>query len=93
MVFNHAVCKIGLIKPGPIIRPLFGRLRQSDRDRIGLVQHSAYRWSHGLNNYQTLKCRLYWSLIEFIDLRYSQSCWYLFSTGFVNYFPSNLLSG
>jgi hypothetical protein len=22
------------------------------------------------------KCRLYWCLIEFIDLRYSQSCWY-----------------
>jgi hypothetical protein len=22
------------------------------------------------------KCRLYWCLIEFIDWRYSQSCWY-----------------
>ncbi len=22
------------------------------------------------------KCRLFWSLIEFIDWRYSQSCWY-----------------
>jgi hypothetical protein len=22
------------------------------------------------------KCRLYWRLIEFIDWRYSQSCWY-----------------
>jgi hypothetical protein len=24
------------------------------------------------------KCRLYWCLIEFIDWRYSQSCWYFF---------------
>jgi hypothetical protein len=24
------------------------------------------------------KCRLYWSLIEFIDWRHSQSCWYFF---------------
>ena len=23
-----------------------------------------------------LKCRLYWCLIEYIDWRYSQSCWY-----------------
>jgi hypothetical protein len=23
------------------------------------------------------KCRLYWCLIEFIDWRFSQSCWYL----------------
>jgi hypothetical protein len=22
------------------------------------------------------KCRLYWCLIEFMDWRYSQSCWY-----------------
>jgi hypothetical protein len=25
---------------------------------------------------QNPKCRLYWCLIEFIDWRYSQSCWY-----------------
>jgi hypothetical protein len=30
------------------------------------------------------KCRLYWCLIEFIDWRYSQSCWY-FRPSFVNY--------
>ncbi len=35
---------------------------------------------------------LYWCLIEFIDWRYSQSCWY-FRPSFVNYCPSNLLSG
>ncbi len=29
------------------------------------------------------KCRLYWCLSEFIDWRYSQSCWY-FSTPLVN---------
>ncbi len=32
------------------------------------------------------KCRLYWCLIELIDLRYSQSCW-LFSTPLVNNAP------
>ncbi len=37
------------------------------------------------------KCRLYWCFIEFIDWRYSQSCWY-FRPSFVNYCPSNLLS-
>jgi hypothetical protein len=33
---------------------------------------------HGPNIYKTpnTKCRLYWCLIEFIDWRYSQSCWY-----------------
>jgi hypothetical protein len=31
-------------------------------------------------------------LSEFIDWRYSQSCWY-FRPSFVNYCPSNLLSG
>ncbi len=33
---------------------------------------------HGLINYKdtTTKCRLYWCLIEFIDWRYSRSCWY-----------------
>ncbi len=35
-------------------------------------------WDHGLNNYKETKpkCRLYWSFIEFIDWRYSKSCWY-----------------
>jgi hypothetical protein len=32
------------------------------------------------------------SLLVFIDWRYSQSCWY-FRPSFVNYRPSNLLSG
>ncbi len=33
---------------------------------------------HGLINYKDIntKCRLYWRLIEFIDWRYSQLCWY-----------------
>jgi hypothetical protein len=30
------------------------------------------------------KFRLYWCLIEFIDWRYSQSCWLVFSTPLVN---------
>jgi hypothetical protein len=49
---------------------------------------------HGLINYKdtNTKCRLYWCLIEFLDWRYSQSCWY-FRPSFVNYCPSNLLSG
>jgi hypothetical protein len=48
----------------------------------------------GLINYEDTKtkCRLYWCLIEFIDWRYSQSCWN-FRPCFVNYSPSNLLSG
>jgi hypothetical protein len=39
----------------------------------------------------TLNC-LYWCFLEFIDWRYSQSCWN-FRPSFVNYCPSNLLSG
>ncbi len=59
----------------------------------GILRWDHYK--HGLNNYKdikTKKCRLYWCLIEFIDWRYSQSCWY-FLPSFVNYCPSNLLSG
>ncbi len=43
---------------------------------------------HGLINYKDTKtkCRLYWCLKEFIDWRYSQSCWY-FRPSFVNYCP------
>jgi hypothetical protein len=36
---------------------------------------------------QDPKCRLHWCLIEFIDWRYSQSCWY-FRPLFVNCCPS-----
>jgi hypothetical protein len=41
---------------------------------------------HGLINYKDTKtkCRLYWCSVEFIDLRYSQSCWN-FRPSFVNY--------
>jgi hypothetical protein len=41
---------------------------------------------HGPINYKDTKtkCRLYWCLIEFIDWRYSLSCWY-FRPSFVNY--------
>jgi hypothetical protein len=48
---------------------------------------------HGLINYKDTKtkCRLYWLLTEFIDWRYSRSCWY-FRPSFVNYCVSNLLS-
>jgi hypothetical protein len=53
-----------------------------------------YIHSHGLINYKDTKtkCCLYWCLIEFIDWRYGQSCWY-FRPCFVNYCPSNLLYG
>ncbi len=45
---------------------------------------------HGLINHKDTKtkCRLYLCLSEFIDLRYSQSCWYFRPS----YCPSNLLS-
>jgi hypothetical protein len=58
----------------------------------GILRWDHYK--HELNNYKdtkTKKCRLYWCL-EFIDWRYSQSCWY-FLPSFVNYCPSSLLSG
>jgi hypothetical protein len=47
-----------------------------------------------LINYKgtTTKRRLYLCLREFIERRYCQSCWY-FWPSFVNYCPSNLLSG
>ncbi len=46
---------------------------------------------HELNNCKDTKtkCRLYWCLIEFIDWRYSQSCWY-FRSCFVKYAPLTL---
>ncbi len=50
-------------------------------------------WTNTCNYKDTkTKCRLYWFLIEFVDLRHSQSCWY-FRPSFLNYFPSNLLTG
>jgi hypothetical protein len=49
---------------------------------------------NGQINYKGTKteCRLYYCLIEFIDWRYSESCWY-FLPSFVNYGLSNLLYG
>ncbi len=49
---------------------------------------------HGLINYKDTKTKypLYWCLTDCIDWIYSQSCWY-FRPSFVNYCPSNLLSG
>ncbi len=59
---------------------------------------------HGLINYRdtktkcrhlkklTVKVLCGRCLLEFVDWRYSQSCWY-FRPSFVNYCPSNLLSG
>ncbi len=50
--------------------------------------------NHWIINYKDTKtiCRPYWCLIKFKDGRDSQSCWY-FRSSFVNYCPSNLLSG
>jgi hypothetical protein len=48
--------------------------------------------TYELINYKDTKAkcrRLNWCLIEFIDWRYSQSCWY-FRPSFVNFYPSNL---
>ncbi len=44
--------------------------------------------NHGLINYKhtKTKCRLYWCLIEFVDWKYSQSCWY-FRPSFVTIAP------
>ncbi len=52
-----------------------------------------YTQRHGLAKYKDTKtkCRLYWCLIEFIDWRNGQLCWY-FRPSSVNYCPSNLLS-
>ncbi len=59
---------------------------------------------HGLTHYIDIKAKCHHlkkftskgisarCLSEFIDWRYSQSCWY-FRPSFVNCFPSNLLSG
>ncbi len=43
----------------------------------------------GIIKTQNPKSRLCWCSIEFIDWRYSQSCWY-FRPSFMNYCPSNL---
>ncbi len=58
----------------------------------GCTAVDSYR--HGLIHFKDTKtkCHLYRCLIEFIDWRYSQSCWY-FRPSFVSYCPSNLLSG
>jgi hypothetical protein len=68
----------------PFTTPIIGKAR---------VHIFQYR-KHGLINYKDTKtkCRLYRCFIEFIDWRYSQSCWY-FRPSFLNYCPSNLLSG
>jgi hypothetical protein len=48
---------------------------------------------HGQNIYKNTKhkCHLYWCLIEFIDLRYSQPCWYFRPSWELA--PLNLLTG
>ncbi len=45
-------------------------------------------WYHGRRNYKdtTVNVVIYWCLIEFIDWRYSQSCWYFWPL--VNCYPS-----
>ncbi len=63
-------------------------------DKISKTFGLSFPLSQGLINYKETKtkCRLYWYLIEFIDWRYSQQCWY-FLPNFVNYCLYNLLSG
>ncbi len=39
------------------------------------------------------KCRLYWCLVEFIDWRYSQACWYFDPAVRTITATYNLLSG
>jgi hypothetical protein len=69
------------------------RIYSKTDNTVGKILTSSY--SHGLINHKDTKtkCRFYWCLIEFIDRIYSQSCWYYFRPSFVNYLPSNLLSG
>jgi hypothetical protein len=47
------------------------------------------RPKHGLINYKETKtkCRLYWYLIEFIDWRYYQSCFWYFRPNFLIHSP------
>jgi hypothetical protein len=45
-------------------------------DLLKFENEDSYR--HGLINFKDTKtkCRLYWCLFEFVDWRYSHSCWY-----------------
>ncbi len=54
------------------------RIRTATLPFTVICHPNGKRYRHGLNNYKDTKpkCRLYWCLIEFIDWRYSQSCWY-----------------
>ncbi len=45
-----------------------------------------------MSSLKKFSCKGALCLSEFIDWKYSQSCWY-FRPSFVNYCPSNLLSG
>ncbi len=69
-------------------------LANDDDDFVPLHCHLLCN-DHRQKNYKKTpdpKCRLYWCLIEFIDWRYSQSCWY-FRTALWSIAPLNLLSG
>ncbi len=65
------------------------------RDGTRILAPQLFLWAemsgHGLINYKDTKtkCRLYWCFIEFIDWRYSQSCWF-FSTQLCKYCFSHL---
>ncbi len=58
--------------------PTYNGLVQLIGERCSCRFTSMESLSHGPNIYKTSNplCRLYWCLINFIDWRYSQSCWY-----------------
>jgi hypothetical protein len=55
-----------------------GRTNHFCRPHTLISSKGVLRAVHGLNNYKDTnpKCRLYWCLREFIDWRFSQSCWH-----------------
>jgi hypothetical protein len=66
-----------LLDPDPVNQNQCGPMRIRIRN-TGQIQYNLDPPVHGLNNYKDTnpKCRLYWYFVEFIDWRYSQSCWY-----------------
>ncbi len=62
-----------------VVQMSFPNARQAEGsvvDEGSTAQVLKVRQNHGLINYKDTKCRLHLYIIEFIDWRYSQLCWY-----------------